>query len=53
MSVEIKFPVEVMVQGVPLSHQASTASKEAWKQRIRDSGQAWSCQKVILLQENR
>jgi crossover junction endodeoxyribonuclease RusA len=37
MTVEIKFPVEVMVQGVPLSHQASTASKEAWKQRIRDA----------------
>ena len=35
MSVEIEFPVEVMVPGVPLSLQASTASKEEWKERIR------------------
>ena len=35
MSVEIEFPIEVMVPGVPLSLQASTASKEEWKERIR------------------
>lgn len=35
MSVEIEFPVEVMVPGVPLSLQASTRSKEEWKERIR------------------
>jgi crossover junction endodeoxyribonuclease RusA len=35
MSVEIAFPVEVMVPGVPLSLQASTARKEEWKERIR------------------
>ena len=35
MSVEIEFPLEVMVKGVPLSLGASTASKEEWKQRIR------------------
>ena len=37
MSVEIEFPVEVMVKGVPLSLGASTASKEDWKQRIRNA----------------
>jgi hypothetical protein len=37
MSVEIEFPVEVIVQGVPLSLQASTASREAWKERIREA----------------
>jgi hypothetical protein len=37
MSVEIEFPLEVMVAGVPLSLQASTASKEAWKERIRSA----------------
>jgi hypothetical protein len=35
MSVEIEFPVEVMVPGVPLSLQASTRSKEEWKERIQ------------------
>ena len=35
MSVEIEFPIEVMVPGVPLSQQASTRSKEEWKERIR------------------
>jgi crossover junction endodeoxyribonuclease RusA len=35
MSVEIDFPVELMVPGVPLSLQASTASKNKWKNRIR------------------
>jgi len=35
MSVEIHFPIEFMVPGVPLSLQASTASKEEWKERIR------------------
>jgi crossover junction endodeoxyribonuclease RusA len=37
MSVEIEFPIEVMIPGVPLSLQASTASKEAWKERIREA----------------
>lgn len=35
MSVEIEFPLEVMVPGVPLSLQASAASREAWKERIQ------------------
>jgi hypothetical protein len=35
MSVEIEFPIEVMVPVVPLSQQASTRSKEEWKERIR------------------
>jgi hypothetical protein len=35
MSVEIEFPVEFMVPGVPLSLQASTPSREEWKERIR------------------
>lgn len=39
MSVEIKFPIEFMVPGVPLSLQASTASKEDWKKRIRAAAQ--------------
>jgi crossover junction endodeoxyribonuclease RusA len=37
MSVEIRFPVEVMVPVVPLSFQASAASKEEWKERIREA----------------
>jgi len=36
MSVQIEFPIEVVVQGVPLSLRASTTSKDAWKQRIRE-----------------
>ena len=39
MSVEIKFPVEVLVAGVPLSLQASTASREDWKDRVRAAAQ--------------
>jgi hypothetical protein len=35
MSVEIEFPIEFMVPGVPLSLQASAASRENWKERIR------------------
>jgi crossover junction endodeoxyribonuclease RusA len=35
MSVEIEFPVEVMVPGVPLSLRASAASRESWKTRIQ------------------
>lgn len=34
MSVEIEFPLEVWVQGVPVSLQASTQSKDRWKSRI-------------------
>lgn len=37
MSVEIEFPVEVVVPGVPLSLQASAASREKWKNRIREA----------------
>lgn len=37
MSVEIEFPVEVLVQGVPLSLRASATSREAWKERIREA----------------
>lgn len=35
MAVEIEFPLELMVPGVPLSLQASAASREEWKERIR------------------
>ena len=36
MSVEIKFPLEFIVRGTPVSLQATRArSKEAWKQRVR------------------
>ncbi len=35
MAVEIEFPLEVMVPGVPLSLQASAASRAEWKDRIR------------------
>jgi hypothetical protein len=35
MSVEIEFPIEFMVSGVPLSLRASAASKEEWKERVR------------------
>lgn len=34
-SIEIQFPVEVVVQGVPLSLQASAQSRERWRERIR------------------
>lgn len=40
MSVEIEFPLEVVVQGVPLSLQASAQSRERWKERIRTVAQA-------------
>ena len=39
MSVEIEFPLEFMVLGVPLSLQASGASREEWKERIRTAAQ--------------
>jgi hypothetical protein len=35
MSVEIEFPLEFTVPGVPLSLGASAASREDWKERIR------------------
>jgi len=35
VSVEIEFPVEMIVWGVPPSLGASTARKEAWKERIQ------------------
>lgn len=34
-SVEIEFPIEFVVPGVPLSLQASASSREAWKSRIQ------------------
>lgn len=34
MSVEIDFPVEFVVEGVPLSLGASTESRERWKARV-------------------
>jgi crossover junction endodeoxyribonuclease RusA len=40
MSVEIDFPLEIMVHGTPLSLQASPASKNAWKDRIRKAAKA-------------
>lgn len=35
MSVEIEFPIEVLVPGVPLSLQASATGRGEWKERIR------------------
>jgi crossover junction endodeoxyribonuclease RusA len=37
MSVEIEFPVEVIVPGVPRSLQATPATKEEWRERIREA----------------
>jgi crossover junction endodeoxyribonuclease RusA len=37
MSLEIQFPIEVIVPGVPLSFQASAQSRERWKKRIREA----------------
>jgi hypothetical protein len=34
---EPSFPVELAIEGVPLSLQASGRSKEAWKEEIRDA----------------
>lgn len=35
MMVEIQFPLEVVIQGVPLSLQASAQSRERWQERVR------------------
>jgi crossover junction endodeoxyribonuclease RusA len=35
-SVEIQFPLEFVLEGVPLSMQASAASQEKWKERLRE-----------------
>lgn len=37
MSVEIAFPVEFIVQGTPVSLQASPRSRDAWKRRVREA----------------
>lgn len=38
MSVEIRFPVEFLVNGTPVSQQAKrTASLEEWKQNVKDA----------------
>ncbi len=34
-SVELQFPIEFVVPGVPLSLQASAQSRERWRERIR------------------
>ena len=33
--IELKFPIEFLVEGIPLSLQASGQSKDAWKEEIR------------------
>jgi hypothetical protein len=33
--VEVQFPVEIVLHGVPLSLQASAQSRKRWQQRIR------------------
>jgi hypothetical protein len=40
MGVEINFPLEIMLPGTPLSLQASTPSRNAWRGRIREAAQA-------------
>jgi hypothetical protein len=40
MSVEIQFPMEMVLQGVPLSLQASTRSRERWRERIKSAARA-------------
>src|SRR2546423_5151857 len=40
MSVEIQFPIEIVLKGVPLSLQASARSRERWKKRLRDAAGA-------------
>ena len=40
MSIEIEFPVEVVLHGVPVSLQASAQSRERWKERIRSATRA-------------
>lgn len=37
MSVEIEWPLEVIVPGTPLSLAASARSIDAWQERIRDA----------------
>lgn len=37
VSVEIEFPLEIVLPGTPLSSQASGASKAAWRDRIREA----------------
>ena len=38
MSVEIRFPLEFVVRGTPVSLQAARArSKEAWKERVKEA----------------
>jgi len=40
MSVDIEFPVEFLIEGVPLSVGASSDSKERWKSRIAVAAKA-------------
>ncbi len=38
MSVEIRFPIEFIVRGTPVSFQAARGgSKEAWKRRVKEA----------------
>lgn len=39
-SIEIRFPVEIVLQGVPLSLQASAQSRGRWRERIRAAARA-------------
>jgi hypothetical protein len=39
-TVEIHFPVEIVLEGVPLSLQASAQSRERWRERIRTAARA-------------
>ena len=40
MSVEIQFPMEMVLEGVPLSLQASAQSRQRWQERIRNAARA-------------
>jgi Holliday junction resolvase RusA-like endonuclease len=41
VGMEIGFPIEFIVHGTPVSHQAKrAASKEAWKELVRDASRA-------------
>ncbi|MEY2928032.1 MAG: hypothetical protein RL367_2509, partial [Pseudomonadota bacterium] len=34
---EALYPLEVIVQGVPVSHQGSAQRKDTWKGRVKDA----------------
>jgi crossover junction endodeoxyribonuclease RusA len=40
LGIEINFPVEFIIEGVPLAQRASAASLEKWKARVADAARA-------------